>query len=488
MEFPPASLATPATSPSRKAEPRPPAPHSAQWDAQNDANRFLLDRYAPAAVIVDGDNRIVRARGSTSRFLELPSGDVSVDVLKMVRPELLYPVRAALTDARTRGRPASKEGLRFRFDGRARLVDLQVVPLAGKDTSQLLVVFDERSRAPASSPRALPRKGAKDRGDLDPDVQRELVETRQQLQAIIDDLGVTNEELRAANEEVLSSNEELQSTNEELSTAKEELQSTNEELGTLNDELHGRNEELSTLNGDLTNLLSSVQIAIVMVTRDQRIRRFTPAAEKVLNIIPSDVGRPIGHLKPNFLCPELESLIAEVVDTVSVREREVEGTDGRVFAMQIRPYKTVDNRIDGAIVVMFDVSSVQDQAAALEVARATGEALISTIREPILLLDKDLKVQKANRRFWERFQVSPGETEGRFVYDLDGGQWNIPELRRLLEEVLPEQRNFEGFQVEHSFARIGRRRMLLDGRRIESGRRKQGVILLIFRDVTDHGP
>src|SRR4029077_3319288 len=134
----------------------------------------------------------------------------------------------------------------------------------------------------------------------------------------------------------------------------------------LNDELHARNDELTIVNSDLLNLLASVQIPIVMVNRDLRIRRFTPAAERALNIIPSDVGRPIGHLKPNFLCPDLEEIITDVIDTVSIRERRVEGTDGRVFAMQIRPYKTVDNRIDGAIVAMFDISVTENQAEQLK--------------------------------------------------------------------------------------------------------------------------
>ena len=139
-------------------------------------------------------------------------------------------------------------------------------------------------------------------------LERELAASREYLQSIIQELEAANEELQSANEEILSSNEELQSTNEELDTAKEELQSTNEELNTLNEELHGRNEELSRVNSDLVNLLASVQIAIVIISSDLRIRRFTPMAEKVLNLIPGDLDRPIGHIKPNIDCPDLEQL------------------------------------------------------------------------------------------------------------------------------------------------------------------------------------
>jgi two-component system CheB/CheR fusion protein len=173
---------------------------------------------------------------------------------------------------------------------------------------------------------------------------------------MIQDLEAANEELQSANEEILSANEELQSTNEELDTAKEELQSTNEELNTVNEELSARNEELSRVNSDLLNLLGSVQIAIVMVTSDLRIRRFTPMAERVLNLIPTDVGRPIGDIKPNIDCPDLEQLISDSIESVNIRERECRDRNGNPYLLRVRPYKNVENRIDGAVLVLFDAS------------------------------------------------------------------------------------------------------------------------------------
>jgi len=238
-------------------------------------------------------------------------------------------------------------------------------PVGAGDSRHIMLLFEETRRTGGGASPPPPVKAGKEKPGgtatkrMVADLQRDLVETRQQLQGIIDDLGAANEELQSANEEVLSSNEELQSTNEELDTAKEELQSTNEELSTLNDELHGRNEELSRVNSDLVNLLGSVQIPIVMVSQDLRIRRFTPAAEKTLNIIASDVGRPIGHLKPNFACPDLEGLIAHVIDSVSIYDGEVETTDGRKLAMQIRPYKSVNNQIDGAVLALFEVPTAR---------------------------------------------------------------------------------------------------------------------------------
>ena len=163
--------------------------------------------------------------------------------------------------------------------------------------------------------------------------------------------------MKSASEELLSSNEELQSTNEELQTAKEETQSANEELATLNDELQHRNTELGQANNDLVNLLAAVQIAIVLVGRDLRIRRFTPIAEKAFNLIPTDVGRPIGHIKPNLAGVDLAELIRQVIDTLTPLESQIQDKDGRWFVLRVRPYVTLDNKIDGASVILLDIDS-----------------------------------------------------------------------------------------------------------------------------------
>ena len=166
-----------------------------------------------------------------------------------------------------------------------------------------------------------------------------------------------NEELRSANEEIQSSNEELQSTNEELETAKEELQSTNEELMTLTEELETRNDELTTVNNDLMNVLYSVEIPIVMVDSAQKIRRFNPSAQRAFNLVSADIGHSINDLKTTLLLDDLESVIGEVVDTLKVRDVDVEDRKGRKLTLRVRPYKTLDNRIEGAVLALLDRST-----------------------------------------------------------------------------------------------------------------------------------
>ena len=283
--------------------------------------------------------------------------------------------------------------------------------------------------------------------------------------------------MQSANEEVQSANEELQSINEELETSKEEIQSTNEELATVNEEAQNRNLELDQINNDLVNLLSSVQTTIVMLGHDLRIRRFTPMAEKMLNLIPTDVGRPISDIKLNLAIPDLEALLVEAIDTVNIKEREVQDRQGRWYSLRIRPYKTLENKIDGAVMMFIDVDTLRR-------AQEFAENIVETVREPLLLLDADLRVWRANRSFYQTFKVTAAETENRLIYDLGNGQWNIPELRRLLEEILPRNNSFEDFLVEFDFLGIGRKRMLLNARRLVQHSDGSRWILLAIEDVT----
>jgi two-component system CheB/CheR fusion protein len=203
---------------------------------------------------------------------------------------------------------------------------------------------------------------ARDRKSVAAEVQRlqdELAEMREFLQTVTEEHETATEELQSANEEVQSANEELQSTNEELETSREEIQSSNEELATVNDELQRRNEDLLQANNDLNNLIASVQMPIVILGADLRMRRFTPAAEKLLNLIPTDVGRPLADIRLRFDVPGLEPMLLEVIESVTVKELEVQDAQGRWYLLRIRPYKTLDNRIEGVVLVFVDVDTLR---------------------------------------------------------------------------------------------------------------------------------
>jgi two-component system, chemotaxis family, CheB/CheR fusion protein len=365
-----ASLVLPSEYPLPLAGPRRAATVSLRGDAraaQSEADRILQERYAPPGVVVDDDLQIVQFRGHTGLFLEHAPGDPTMNVLKMARDGVLYGLRTALHSARRGRAPVRREGMRVRRNGSWQECAIEVLPLVSAERQHFLVLFHETGaplaqppRKPGTSGKASGRRRYEHELELQiASLQRELTASRDYLQPIIQELETANEELQSANEEILSANEELQSTNEELDTAKEELQSTNEELNTVNDELRARNEELSRANSDLENLLASVQIAIVIVARDLRIRRFTPMAERVLNLIPSDIGRPIGHIQPNIDCPDLEARINRVLDDVTPQECDVRDRNGKHFSLRIRPYKDIDNRIEGAVLALFEAQGAQ---------------------------------------------------------------------------------------------------------------------------------
>ncbi|MGH9219123.1 MAG: chemotaxis protein CheB, partial [Vicinamibacterales bacterium] len=364
---------------------------------EGEASRVLLERYAPPGVVVDGDLQIVQFRGQTGPYLEPAPGEASLSLLKMAREGLLYGLRTALHAARKSHKPVRKDGLQVRQGDEWRQVTVDIVPLTSLGRPHYLVLFndaeagrtaDGKSARRATAKRSEKPASRKEAAKMEL-LHRELAASRDYLQSIIQELEAANEELQSANEEILSSNEELQSTNEELDTAKEELQSSNEELNTLNEELHGRNEEISRANSDLVNLLASVQIAIVIVGPDLRIRRFTPMAEKIPNLIPGDVDRVIGHINPNIDGTNLEQLIIESIDSVTPIERDVRDRQGHWYSLRIRPYKSIENKIDGAVLALFDVDQLKKSERLAQSALGLAAAVLAASEHPMALLEPD---------------------------------------------------------------------------------------------------
>jgi two-component system CheB/CheR fusion protein len=341
------------------------------WSAlevQKEADRLVLARYAPVGVLVDESMTVLQFRGRTAPFLEPAPGMASLDLFRMLREGLLAEVRAAVNQARAENVFVSRSGLRLTEGGQARQVRVEVIPFKVSPASLrfFLVLFQDVA-AVEGAPVGAPPAAAPAAGQAavappeaaNHQLQQEMAALREYLQSVIEEQESTNEELKSANEEILSANEELQSTNEELQTAKEEAQSANEELATVNEELRHRNAELARVNNDLVNVLSGMNIPIVMVGRDLRIRRFTPLAEQLFNLIPTDAGRPISDIHSNLDLPDLPQRIGAVIDTLTPHEAEVQDKRGRWYALRIRPYVTLDGKIDGASVVLLDIDRLK---------------------------------------------------------------------------------------------------------------------------------
>ena len=314
--------------------------------------RILLERYAPAGVLVNGRMQILQFRGATGDFLEAASGEASLNLFKMARSSINAELRILIKRAGESQEVCRQESIGLRHGDVRREIAIEVIPVRSVTDETLFLVSFESSASDQIEVSPSKRARAKPKDEKVRDLEIELVSVRHHLQSIIRDQDVSNAELQSANEEVLCSNEELQSINEELQTAKEELQSTNEELSTVNDELLHRNELLQHTSNDLMNLLDSVNLPIVMVDQDLRLRRFTPVAERVFNLISSDIGRPITQIRPNVNIPDLRAMVTGAIEAMQTTELEIEDHDGHPYLLRIRPYRTASNQIDGAVILL----------------------------------------------------------------------------------------------------------------------------------------
>ena len=430
-----------------KAETQP------RFDVQKEADRFVLSQYAPAGLIVNENLQILHFRGDSSPYLSPSPGEASLGLLRMVRPEFAVELRSAIHQAKKQEIAVRKEDIRVERDGHPWDVGLEVVPLKGDLGERFfLVLFHETpAREPASPQASVGEPGKRQLLD-DARLRMELQTTKANLQSIIQEQEAVNEELKSVNEEALSSNEELQSTNEELETAKEELQSTNEELVIVNEQLQNRNSELGQLNDDLTNLLSSVNIPILMLSGDWRIRRFTPQAEKLLNLLPGDVGRPVGHVRPNIEIPDMTSLVAEVVDTISVREREVQDREGRWYSLRVRPYRTMDNKIDGAVMIFIDIDAARRVHLELQREQGFTAAVLESAAALVMVTDLEGRIVRFNLACQRLSGYSFEEVKGKPAWDVLAPPEEIEAVKQIYKELSerPSVREHESHLVDRN--------------------------------------
>ncbi len=439
------------------------------------AREWLLQEYAPPAVIVNENGDILYFHGRTGRYLEPGPGRATLNVHAMAKEEIRDALESVLNAAVREKQRFVQEGVPVGGDGGVRRVLLtvrQVGRPAGRGEMLFSVVFQDLEEPPGE-----PAPGeAHDRdtpgGDRMTPLEQELAETRTRLQCTIEDMQASREELTSMNEELQSTNEELQSTNEELTSSKEELQSLNEELLTVNAEHQKRIEELSETHDDMQNLLRTTRIPILFLDEDLRVRRFTDPVRPIINLQSGDVGRPVTDLAVNLKDERLRADVREVLDTLQVRTKQVQTTDGRWFEMRIVPYRTEENRIEGVVVTFIDIAPLKDLESSLRRARAYAESVIATVHEPLAVLDADTRVLSANRSFSALFRLAPAEIEGQLLSALGNRQWDVPDLRRMLEEILSGRADAGDYEVG-----IGRRRLRLSTRAIRPGA-GPGLILL----------
>lgn len=445
-------------------------------DVEKVAERLLLSRFAPAGVIVDGELDVIHFRGPVSRFLEPATGRANLNLLRMLPALAGSVVRSLVQRARRTDATAKSEGLELSegADGRARKASVEAIPfrMPVSGDRYYIVIFEAPDLPPAARGSAKAQRGE---GLSVNRLRLELAATREHVKALSEEHEGASEELKAANEEIISSNEELQSTNEELEVAKEELQAANEELSTVNDELQARNSDLGLLNDDLLNLITTVHLPIVMVSNDLRIRRFSPMAERIMNLVPGDIGRHIGDITAKLPLPNIEEVINDVMQSVAPKELDLRDALGHTYALRIRPYRSTDNKINGAVLVFIDNDPIKRSAQGLDDISAF-EAVLEIAEEPLAVLDAHLRVKAASRPMYQLFGLTESSM-GLSLLECDGGRWDTPALRSRLELLASHGDSFSKVDVH-----VGRRKLVVSARRIKSDGGAPPLILLAVNE------
>jgi two-component system, chemotaxis family, CheB/CheR fusion protein len=444
------------------------------------SQRALLDAYAPASVLINAKHEGLYYFGSMDRYLKVVSGEGTRDVLAMAREGLRAKLRSTIARAKQDHTRVTATGVQLKRDARSVGVTITVLPVERGGEELFLVSFVDDPALDISLGK--PTESAAEASRIT-QLEEELAATREDLQSAIRDLESANEEQKAINEEAISVNEKYQSTNEELETSKEELQSLNEELTALNSQLHETVEQQRATSDDLQNILNSTDMATLFLDADLNIRFFTPAAKSLFSVIASDIGRPLADLTRRF---EDEDLLPDARTVLTSREpirREVKAANDRWFMRGMLPYRCKDNQVEGLVITFADITGNKAAARETEIARAYLDSIIATIRQPLVVLDEELRVISASSSFNSVFSVKPEDMIGRSLLTV-ADHLNVPTLRDFLASVQARGISIKDHEVEIEVPGLGRRMFLMNALVLREARSAKRKILVAIFDVT----
>jgi two-component system CheB/CheR fusion protein len=442
----------------------------------------MLRKYDPTVVVIDKEMKIQYFLGNSGLYLQPVSGKASLDLMNMVHDSLRMELRGLVHLTFNHQKPQSRRDLLVKLPVGERLVSLEVSPL-DTDGEQQYYLIEFQSRSPEESGRAAaPAPSAEDQSELSR-LKQDLSASYSYQQALFAEKDRALQEVKTSNEEILSSNEEFQSINEEMETAKEEMESSNEELSTVNQELQDRNLELVRSQEDLNNLINSSDMPFVIVDQNLTVARFSSDIKPYLKLRDADIGRPLADINLGFNLPDLTSRVRQVQLSGEVQEEEFLLKEVGWKLLRISPYMTSDDQTKGALLTLIDINKLKQSMDETRHAYRYALNIVEEIKYPLLVLDEQFRVLTANPAFYQKFKVMAAETEGSLLFELGDGQWDNPELKRLLTEILPQSLLMDDFLINFDFPYIGSRSMLVSARRIQTGKTR---ILISIEDVSAH--
>lgn len=478
-------------------EPQQPRPEGEQPEEGEERERrriepmvehMLLERFTPVSILVDAQGTIHYIHGRTGTYLEPEQRRPRNKILDMAREGLKAPLASALHQVSGGAEETTRQRIQVKTNGDHVSVDLSVSPINDPEPLRGLYLV---SIVPGPPPEPKEHEGkepSKEKSARVEDLRRQVRYLEDSHQATVEKLQTSNEELKSSNEELQSTNEELQSVNEELQTSKEELQSLNEEMSTVNNELESRVAELRQTEDDMTNMLNGTDLAVVFLDEELRIKRYTEQATNLVSLRDTDVGRPLADLSLRIEYESLERDCRHVLDTLERVEQEVTVQDDGWRLLRILPYRTSENVIAGVVLTLTDITRVKRAETEALASSSHFYNIVQTVREPLLVLDGNLTVTMANESFCRAFKANENDILKRKIYHLGNRQWDIPQLRELLEKILPEKASFTDFEVEHDFPTIGHKRFVLNARRLEPTAEQPALILLAMEERAQGNP
>lgn len=451
--------------------------------------KMLLEDYTPACFIVNEKGEIIYINGQSGKYFEWPTGEPNLNITTMVKGEMRYNLKAALRQVAKTKEVVTIKGMRVLINDEQIALNLSIKPIEEPKTLQgmILVIFEELSVLPADKPLCINDDSSSAAGMRINELEIELQRTKTQLLRTIEEIELSYMETAAANEELHSTNEELQSSNEEIETSREEMQSLYEEVVTVNNELQYKLNELAHSNDDMTNLLNSTEIAFIFLDSNLHIMRYTPLAPQLVNIISSDIGRPLAHLVTRLNNGDIVGEARKILKTHGQTEMEVETIDGVWYLMRLTPYRTSENLVEGVVVSFVEISKLKtlDQKnVELRDERDFARSIIDAIDFPLLVLDEYFKILTANQNFYNIFQVIPSETEGLLITKLGKERWNTGLLAEKLTAIISEGVSFRSFPLDCELPGLDSKKYNIDIHRIKSKKPSADLILLVFKDNT----